>query len=251
MTWVKLDDRYATHRKLLAAGAVAIALDVAGMCYCAGHNTDGHIPTVALTAAAPFLTRAAATAAAARLVAAGRWKPVADGWLIHDYLIYNPSAAEAEADRTKRAEATARWRARQRGDASRGKGGDASRDDTETSRDDDVSKRDRAPAPRGLKKPKGELLQPPPPRDASHPDASPAPPDTPPVHRQAAGDVPATPDPDPSLATTNGRPCRHRNDPAECAICSDAPGSPPPRSALDQALGRVRDAAAADPKATP
>ena len=98
MTWVKLDDRYATHRKLLRAGPVAMALDVAGMCYSAGHGTDGFIPAEALVAAAPFLALPKARAAAAQLVAVGRWQTVEGGWRIHDFLDYNPSAAKREKD---------------------------------------------------------------------------------------------------------------------------------------------------------
>src|SRR5215207_6052824 len=119
VTWVKIDDRYATHRKMLKAGALALALDVAGMCYAAGHDTDGYIPTVALTAAAPFLSRGQALAAAGRLVEAGRWKPVTDGWQIHDYLTYNPSSVERDNRRKAAAARTGRWRGKRRvGDAS-------------------------------------------------------------------------------------------------------------------------------------
>jgi hypothetical protein len=96
----------------------------------------------------------------------------------------------------------------------------------------------------GNREPEGQLSVTTPPRDPSpDPAASPS--------RVASGDRSAAEPSDPSLATTNGRPCRHHNDSATCAICSDAPGSPPPKAALDQALGRVRDAAADDPKAAP
>ena len=33
MTWVRIDDRFATHPKVMEAGPMAMALDVAAMCY--------------------------------------------------------------------------------------------------------------------------------------------------------------------------------------------------------------------------
>lgn len=101
MSWVKLDDRYAHHPKILAAGPLAMALDVAAMCHAARHETDGHIPTTALHVVAPFLTRPKAMAAAAKLVEVGRWRAVAGGWQIHDFLAYNPSAETRAAQRAE------------------------------------------------------------------------------------------------------------------------------------------------------
>lgn len=94
MSWVKIDDRYAHHPKILAAGPLAMALDIAGMCYAAAHETDGRIPTAALALLTPFLTPPKQRAAAAKLVEVGRWETIPGGWQIHDFLAYNPSAAE-------------------------------------------------------------------------------------------------------------------------------------------------------------
>ena len=63
-----------------------------------------------------------------------------------------------------------------------------------------------------------------------------------------------TPSPNGAVGRSDPDRCRHRNDPATCAICSDVSGVAPSssvRSRLDQALGRVRDAAADDPEAAP
>jgi len=105
VTWVKLDDRYAHHPKILAAGPLAMALDIAGMCYAAGHETDGHIPQVTLPLLAPFLSPARQRDAAAKLVEVGRWEPVDDGWRIHDFLDYNPTASRVAEIRSARQEA--------------------------------------------------------------------------------------------------------------------------------------------------
>jgi hypothetical protein len=182
LTWVRIDDRYPTHPKMLRAGPLAIALDVAGMCYCADHATDGFIPTEALPAAAPFLSKRQLSTALDGLVAVGRWFPAEGGWLIHDFLDYNPSAADAAADRDKRAEATRKWRARRRGDVSRG-------DDRDVSPSDSGDGPVMRPRPlRGLEKPKGQASLTPPARDPS-PDPTPA--ASPAGSSQAAADLAA------------------------------------------------------------
>lgn len=112
MVWARLDDQYPRSRKLLAAGAEGLALDVAGMCWAAAERTDGHIPAYALPALYPVRQP---RKTAAKLVEVGRWHtpghdctdcpPITDGWYIHHYLTYNPSAEEAEAKSRARAEA--------------------------------------------------------------------------------------------------------------------------------------------------
>jgi hypothetical protein len=113
MAWVRIDDGYSSHPKVAAAGAEGSALDVAGMCYAARHATDGHVPTVVLATLFPLVDDP--KAAARRLVEVGRWHApdhdcpdcmaVTDGWVIHDFLDYNPSAAKREDRRRKRAKA--------------------------------------------------------------------------------------------------------------------------------------------------
>ena len=48
MTWVKLDDGFPEHPKLIQAGAAAGWLYVAALCYSARNLTDGHIPAAVL-----------------------------------------------------------------------------------------------------------------------------------------------------------------------------------------------------------
>jgi hypothetical protein len=87
----------------MAAGPLAFALDVAGICYSNKHALDGFIATYALPAVLPPLPDAAAQAA--RLVEVGRWHEVEGGWLIHDIGDYQPSAASTKELSRKRAEA--------------------------------------------------------------------------------------------------------------------------------------------------
>jgi hypothetical protein len=243
MTWVKLDDRYATHPKMLRAGPAALALDVAGLCYSAGHGTDGFVPAEALAAAAPFLARAKALAAAAQLVAVGRWVPVEGGWRIHDYLDYNPSTAERDERKSAAVKRTQQWRNRRRGgDTSTGerqrRGGDTST----------VSTRDATP-PRGLQEPTPRAPVTPPGRDAKRvtpPAASPAP-------AQDADSAADSPDPDPRPSLHVIRPDRPPP-PKLSAQLRAGNGEIPDtaKAAADQALGpgwreKVRPRTAVDP----
>lgn len=95
MVWVRLDDKRALHDKLTAAGFAARGLDEAALCLSASQGTDGKITKAMLAAlaAAHETPMRAALALVKRLVDVRRWEAVGDHWLIHDYLVYNPSAA--------------------------------------------------------------------------------------------------------------------------------------------------------------
>lgn len=103
MGWGKFDDAYPHHPKMLAAGADGLALDVAAVCYSNRYGTDGFIPEAMLPALFPPLKSPAKVAR--KLVDVGRWELTDGGWLIHDFGDYNPTAAEVEERRQKRAAA--------------------------------------------------------------------------------------------------------------------------------------------------
>lgn len=104
MTWAKLDDGFFRHPKSRAAGKDGRALFVAGLCWAAAHLTDGHIGTAELgLIAAEAEVRPGATVR--RLVETGLWEACADGWRIHDFHDFNPTAQAALDKRRKRAEA--------------------------------------------------------------------------------------------------------------------------------------------------
>jgi hypothetical protein len=108
MAWIRLDDRMPYHPKIVGLSAEAFRLYVASLCYAGGHETDGYVPASAL----PVLWGTARTAA--ELERAGLWERADGGWSIHDYLDYNPSRADIEDARRRRADAaaaaaSARW----------------------------------------------------------------------------------------------------------------------------------------------
>jgi hypothetical protein len=119
MSWVRLEDIYPINRKVGVLSDGAFRLDVEAICWSARETADGVIRAHELV-----LIRARATKKqAAELVARGRWHvagaecpspkcPPAgpDGWVIHDYLDYQPTRETVIKDREARAERMRRWR---------------------------------------------------------------------------------------------------------------------------------------------
>ena len=96
MSWVRLDDVFPTHPKMIAAGGDAGWLHVCALCYCAEHLTDGVIPK----AMVPRLSdRENPERLAARLVEVNVWQIEEDSYRIRDFLDYNRSRAEVESER--------------------------------------------------------------------------------------------------------------------------------------------------------
>jgi hypothetical protein len=99
MTWVKLDDQFFAHPKTIKAGRDARDLFIAGLCHCASQLTDGFvgaeiIPLIAFKAGVSNAKKAVAA-----LLSVGFWETTEGGYLVHDYLEYNPSADRVKADR--------------------------------------------------------------------------------------------------------------------------------------------------------
>lgn len=108
MTWVRMDDHYPSHPKVLEVGPLAAWLNVCAWGYTARYSTDGFIPErqVPLLADVPSPLELAG-----RLVEVGLWERVNGGYAVHDYLDYNPSAKEVKARRLAGAKRQAEWRA--------------------------------------------------------------------------------------------------------------------------------------------
>lgn len=117
MSWVRIDDEFYQHPKIVQAGPLALAWHIAGLCYCSRYLTDGEIPLgIVPTLVNPTgiqvtdwdgeLCGASHDAtyedAVERLVRFGLWEEIPSGYRIHDYLKYNPSRADVLAQRSKR-----------------------------------------------------------------------------------------------------------------------------------------------------
>lgn len=119
MTWAKLDDQFPVNVKVSALKDNEFRLHVTAICHCSAQLTDGfvakHVPGVL-----PNVPRTRALKRAInKLVEIGLWEEVDDGWVIHDYLDWNPSAAQAKAKKAARAAA-----GRRGGQAKRRHGGE-------------------------------------------------------------------------------------------------------------------------------
>lgn len=111
MGWLRLDDRYDEHPKVIAAGSEAgLIVNVRAMLYCARNETDG----ILLQAIVPRITSDfspnKAKQQVKRLLEVGLWERVEGGYLVHDFLDYNPSKADRDADRAKARERMANAR---------------------------------------------------------------------------------------------------------------------------------------------
>lgn len=81
MSWVKLDDSFAEHPKILALTDREAMVHIRALCY-AGRRREPHIPAAALRLlnATPKI--------AGELVRVGLWDVNGDGWVIHDWEAY-------------------------------------------------------------------------------------------------------------------------------------------------------------------
>lgn len=105
MSWVRLDDQFPDHPKVVAAGPAAGWLYVCGLAYCARYLTDGFIPKDQVRRLADVGN---AQRQAEILVSVGLWEHSDGGYRVHDYLEYNPSKEKVLATRELRAEVGSR-----------------------------------------------------------------------------------------------------------------------------------------------
>lgn len=107
MSWIKLDDKWMRHPKIIAAGRDARDIWLASITWCSEYLTDGYlpanlVPSLAMTADVDV---ANCQNFAKTLVEVGLWDATENGYQVHDYLDYNPSKNQALATREARKEA--------------------------------------------------------------------------------------------------------------------------------------------------
>lgn len=116
MGWLKLDDKWDDHPKIVSAGRDGAWLHLRGLLFCARHETDGHVPAEHVARLGSEFSKAVQKRLTERLVQVGLWEidPDGDGWWIHDYLEYNPSSRRRRADREAAKDRMARAREEKR-----------------------------------------------------------------------------------------------------------------------------------------
>lgn len=98
MGWARFDDGYLDHPKILEVGPWAELLDMRAVIWCAKYDTDGLVTRVALKRLGREIPKVSTRVRG--LVDVGRWlSNEGGGWLVHDFLKYNPSKAQRENDR--------------------------------------------------------------------------------------------------------------------------------------------------------
>jgi len=122
MVWAKIDDQFTDHEKVVGLSLAAKGLWLCGLVYSARRLTDGFVSEDVVArecynAESDSLTWPELSN---ELVNAGLWERADRGFQIHDYLEYNPSKAQVQAERTTLSEkraaagkagAAARWQA--------------------------------------------------------------------------------------------------------------------------------------------
>jgi hypothetical protein len=104
LTWTKLDDGFWSNPKVVRVGNEAAGVYTRLLSYCGQHETDGHVPDeVARFVGRPRVLNA--------LVEVGLMERNGVGYLIPDYLDFNPSRADQEDKRRKDRERKAAERA--------------------------------------------------------------------------------------------------------------------------------------------
>jgi hypothetical protein len=99
VTWVRLDDGFPTHPKVIGLTDGAFRAHVSGLCYAGQHLTDGFVPGGYVK-----------DKAALELVERRLWS-IDDqrlGYIIHDFLDWNPSRDKVTTERRKAVERRAK-----------------------------------------------------------------------------------------------------------------------------------------------
>ena len=93
MTWARLEESFAEHPKVADLSDASFRAHVSAICYSSRTLSNGFVP-------GGILGQLRATKrVAVELVAAGLWEVSGKGFLIHDYLEYNPSRDDVEQRR--------------------------------------------------------------------------------------------------------------------------------------------------------
>lgn len=118
MTWVKLDDHFPEDDVVSELTHASFRLHVIALCYCARNLTDGILDKRAIRVCTSILTTGRANRNVDELVRVGLWKRHESGdFEIKNYLEFNPSKEQVDAQRERNANRQSRHRMRNREDS--------------------------------------------------------------------------------------------------------------------------------------
>jgi len=251
MTWVRSDDKMSNNRKVAVLSDQAFRLDREAMEWSSSCGTDGRIGADEIgTISRSKTVNRILSQVVAELVRRGRWHratdppcphslleiptcapPGPDGWVVHDYLDYNPTAERVRQQLKMKSERQARWRDRHSGAGRRD--GDASNEPSTGP----VSRTSPAPTPDATSDGAPDGLQDRPPDAAPRAPVSPTPPR--PAPKEGGGGAPA------ATAARRGAAERADDGRAEDQNLSPPPTPPTNGPAADEARAAIRDRIAA------
>jgi hypothetical protein len=103
MNWARFDDRFPNHPKVLSLTDAEFRLHVSAICYCCDQLTDGYLADC-VPSSLPKAPRAGQFLnAVVSLERSGLWERQGAGWVVHDFLDWNPSAQKVKAKKAARA----------------------------------------------------------------------------------------------------------------------------------------------------
>ena len=109
MAWVRIDDRAPLHEKILKAGPSAAWLWICCLAHCQRALSDGFVSSRMLgMIGVPDAKRCERLADV--LVGVGLLEQIDGGYQLHDYLQYQPSAAQVDQKKKKAAARVANWK---------------------------------------------------------------------------------------------------------------------------------------------
>ena len=122
MPWARLDDQFYNHPKLPALGSMmlpCVGLHVLALCYANAYLTDGFIPKDQVPRLSGdlglLLPEGHPWGLVERLCAVGLWhENGGSGYMIHDFLKYNPSRRQALRERKQNGQRQHRFRTTRR-----------------------------------------------------------------------------------------------------------------------------------------
>ena len=129
MPWVRFDDQYPIHRKVDGLTDAAFRLHTSAIFWCARNLTDGFVSREDLDGVTARVRTPSRFAA--ECVARGLWHPSGEdcpsekcpasvensypqGWVVHDYWVYQPTKAHVMEERQASAGRQRKWRAASR-----------------------------------------------------------------------------------------------------------------------------------------
>lgn len=120
MSWLRVDDGFMRNRKIARLSNWGFRLHMGGLCYCAANLTDGALEARAVRVIAAEIDLRRPRPVIVELVEGDLWLPTGTGYLVKDFLDYNPRSDRVKEEREKARERMKRIRSGERSPHVRG-----------------------------------------------------------------------------------------------------------------------------------